>query len=1151
MATEIDRLNFVMGIDQRGVAVGRKKILASFSQISARAKITAAAVVGIGAAFIIAATKAATAASKFEDAFNEVRTLVDETTIDTAALSEEVLRLSEQVGRPPEEVARGLYQVISAGVQDASEAMRVLEIATKASIGGLTDQFTAVDALTTVMNAYQISVEGAEEITDIMLNTVKEGKLTFGDLASNIGIVAPTAALAKVSFEELTAALAVMTKQGNSMEESTTAINQLLIQSIKISGDAAAAAENFGVEIGATALATDGLIGIMNNLNKATDADIEKLIKIIPNVRAFRGAAILAGTGIEEFNRILASNQNALGTTNEFYRKIKESTSELSKELNTKLNIAMIRFGQNVLPFVNRGLEALIGLIDSLTKTKLQQLADQLRDIEGADNLARAAIEADNLEKATTALIKNQEELNELTSSFVRLLEGRPTFFEDRKESLDSIFLLSKSLIEISKEQNGLEKISAAFAEVSRVQVEAKIRRASALIEKDQERIDIEDKIIRQTDAELFIIKKLLDALSKVAAADLAMQKSQQKLNQLKENEGKIQKENTEAAIAGNVRLSDEQKRLKKEEAALIEFINEIERIEAKMTFKEVAKSRMATIGLLENQRKIAIRVYGAESKLVKDLTTTITNLRKESLQETIDSITDNAAAEIKLIQINGKFEKQAASDIKALTDEIRIATSERFQEHLDMAIKTFGAESLIVKQLMILIGKLKAEVEEEIEVTLKTDLVLSGIDESSRVVAGLGRQFGRLNDVGELTIRRVGDIAGSLIDLRSALKNTESSFLDKFVPGLGLVATGISILSGSLSGQSEQTVATAITADILADKMQRLNSVMEAQIRLQNLTQQEELQRRLKQLGGFGDIFGIDISAGFLKAFAEGGDLIELLGGQIVSVQQQQIFNLLNGLGREAVAAFLNMQSLITSALEDGFISDEEAAAIDEAIAEFSKFTNALTRMNEEAFETLQQIDSLTSSIIKLAEAAREATIEEAGRQQVLRDLVESGLTAEFLAGLIGDPNAINDFIEQNQNLTADQILLLRRLLEILGDKDTAVDDAIKGKEEDRRRREFIEEIQDAIKIVDERGLRPGITPGDTTDVRRFVGITEVQGSVLIGVLNTSRIIQQEMLDIMKAGINIPTGGVEQVEEISTVLANDVIAQSRAGGFR
>ncbi len=66
---------------------GAKGILARFGAMSSASKALAIGIVGIGVAAIAGFSKAIKAASDFEDAFNEVRTLVDESTTDTKALA--------------------------------------------------------------------------------------------------------------------------------------------------------------------------------------------------------------------------------------------------------------------------------------------------------------------------------------------------------------------------------------------------------------------------------------------------------------------------------------------------------------------------------------------------------------------------------------------------------------------------------------------------------------------------------------------------------------------------------------------------------------------------------------------------------------------------------------------------------------------------------------------------------------------------------------------------------------------------------------------------------------------------------------------------------------------------------------------------------
>ena len=133
---------------------------------------------------------------------NEVATLAPEVEANIGALKKGVLGLSTELGTNAVESTKALYQAISAGVP-AGSAIDFLKTASKAAIGGVTDTETAVDGLTTVMNAFKAQNIDAEKAADIMFATVKAGKTDFAQLSSSLFNVAPLAAAANVKFEDV------------------------------------------------------------------------------------------------------------------------------------------------------------------------------------------------------------------------------------------------------------------------------------------------------------------------------------------------------------------------------------------------------------------------------------------------------------------------------------------------------------------------------------------------------------------------------------------------------------------------------------------------------------------------------------------------------------------------------------------------------------------------------------------------------------------------------------------------------------------------------------------------------------------------------------------------------------------------------------
>ena len=106
-----------------------------------------------GAASIAFGTLAVRAAADFDRGMREVNTLLNFSNAQLDVLSIQVRELSKEFGINAVDATKALYSTISAG-QAPSEAISFLTVAAKTAIGGVTDLETAVDGLTSVVNAF-------------------------------------------------------------------------------------------------------------------------------------------------------------------------------------------------------------------------------------------------------------------------------------------------------------------------------------------------------------------------------------------------------------------------------------------------------------------------------------------------------------------------------------------------------------------------------------------------------------------------------------------------------------------------------------------------------------------------------------------------------------------------------------------------------------------------------------------------------------------------------------------------------------------------------------------------------------------------------------------------------------------------------------
>ena len=181
-------LYFATGIDNTGLYQGRREAMGIIKALAG--EITSFDVFGgLGVSAALAFAKAAKSSYEFEKQFQ--KTMKEVATLNSGikgSLTEwmnQVVQLTRTIPVQANEAAKALYQIISAGY-DGAEGMKILEVAAKAAIGGVTDTATAADAITTILNSYKMSADQAQLVSDQLFRTVKLGKNNFGELGQSI-----------------------------------------------------------------------------------------------------------------------------------------------------------------------------------------------------------------------------------------------------------------------------------------------------------------------------------------------------------------------------------------------------------------------------------------------------------------------------------------------------------------------------------------------------------------------------------------------------------------------------------------------------------------------------------------------------------------------------------------------------------------------------------------------------------------------------------------------------------------------------------------------------------------------------------------------------------------------------------------------------
>ena len=378
-----------IGANLGGLQKGLKKTEGLVDKAKSKFSALGAAIktgLAVGAAAGVVAISAAATASlgafaPFEKGMNEVFTLLPGISGQAMEqMTDQALDFSKEFGVLPEKTVPALYQAISAGVPQ-DNVFSFLETAQKAAVGGVTELETAVDGISSVVNAYGADVVDATKASDLMFTAVKLGKTNFEELSQNLFNVIPTAASLGVEFGDVTAALAAMTAQGTPTSVATTQMRQLLVELSKSGGKTAMMFEELSGQSFKDFVAGGGNVQqALQLMEQAAAANGVSLSDLFGSVEAGNAALALTGKGTETFTRNLEEMANSAGATDAAYATMDQGLSRTIEKLKVFGNTVLLKVGQalspvadkildlamNALPSVEAGLDNVFGVIEKV-----------------------------------------------------------------------------------------------------------------------------------------------------------------------------------------------------------------------------------------------------------------------------------------------------------------------------------------------------------------------------------------------------------------------------------------------------------------------------------------------------------------------------------------------------------------------------------------------------------------------------------------------------------------------------------------------------------------------------------------------------------------------------------------------------------------
>jgi phage-related protein len=204
---------------QRDNAAAQEELTAKQALGKESLAATSSAMIGVGAVTAVAAGASVDLAAKFQ---TQTQTLVAGAGVQSDQIQKvrsDILQYAVDTGTSTKDLSDAFFQVNSR-LGDVGRSTVVVKDAAELAKVHMADMATVGKALADAMNSYAASGLSASQASNILGTAVEEGGMSFQELSTSLAQVAPQAASLKIPLADVTGALATMTTQGMSTQQS-------------------------------------------------------------------------------------------------------------------------------------------------------------------------------------------------------------------------------------------------------------------------------------------------------------------------------------------------------------------------------------------------------------------------------------------------------------------------------------------------------------------------------------------------------------------------------------------------------------------------------------------------------------------------------------------------------------------------------------------------------------------------------------------------------------------------------------------------------------------------------------------------------------------------------------------------------------------
>ncbi len=257
-------------------------------------------------------------------------------------------------------MAKARYDIISAGFTEIADSAKVLAVAAKLAVAGVSDVSKTALATTKILNAFGLGIKYAVPVADMLFTTVAKGQTTINELVSQIGQLAPTARAAKIGMDGMGASMAVVTAGGLDTANGTVALRGALDAIVAPMGNYRKIMQDAGISVYRF---KDGMMDLVKTFKQFEGMDLDEIKKFIPEDRA-ANAVMIMSNNIDKLSGALDAMAMKAGMNEEAFNKMSQGISYRLNQAKERFHKALTSMGESLYPLYNLG----VSFLEMLTK---------------------------------------------------------------------------------------------------------------------------------------------------------------------------------------------------------------------------------------------------------------------------------------------------------------------------------------------------------------------------------------------------------------------------------------------------------------------------------------------------------------------------------------------------------------------------------------------------------------------------------------------------------------------------------------------------------------------------------------------------------------------------------------------------------------